>query len=81
LNKYKKIRHLIIHNNSNIIKDYSLDIENQKDYNVLSEIEELYITDAGYIFITEINYVKNLIDISVNFINEVIEKTKDKINQ
>ena len=73
---YRKHRNIVIHNYANIIQTSNKPIEKQNDYNVLHNIANLEITSAGYIFITNIDYINNLLDISSGFLSDIIENTK-----
>lgn len=75
----RKIRNLIIHNNSNIIQDEEIGLEEQEDYDVILDIEHVDITEVGYLFIENIEYIDTIIDKSVSLIDEIISKTKGKI--
>lgn len=76
----RELRNLIIHNNSNIITEPDKSKESQEFYSTLSKYKELEITDSGYIFIKDIELITKFVDKSVEFINEIIEKTKTKID-
>ena len=79
LDDMRELRNLIIHNNSNIITNPSLNLESQELFERLTKYEDLDITDSGYIFIKNIKLINKFIDIAVSFINKVIEKTKTEI--
>lgn len=76
LNNYRKIRNLIVHHNSNIIRNPNKYIEDQRDYKLLSSMKDIEITSAGYIFIEKIDHIFNLLNISANIINDIILKTR-----
>jgi len=79
INEYRKHRNLIVHNNSNIIKEPEKNIENQPEFKIFDSNDDLEITSAGYVFIKNIDYINNLTDFAVEFHYEIIEKTKEKI--
>lgn len=79
LKTYGKVRNLIIHNDGNIIKNSEKALKKQEDYQELSKIEELKITETGYLHIQDVKYIKALLDKSTTFLNSVIELTKEKI--
>jgi hypothetical protein len=79
LDDMRELRNLIIHNNSNIITNPTINLEDQEFYERFINYKELEITESGYIFIKDMGLITNLVDTSVEFINEIIEKTKTKI--
>lgn len=78
IDNYRKHRNIVIHNNANIIQNSNKPIEKQKDYELIDNNISLEITSAGYIFINNIDYINNLLDISSDFLNDIVEKTKEK---
>jgi hypothetical protein len=80
INKFQRVRNLIVHNNANIIKDYDKPIEGQDDYIVLSGMKgTIEITSSGTIFIKTIEYITEIQEKSVALINDIIEKTKGEV--
>jgi hypothetical protein len=80
IDEYRKHRNLIVHNNSNIIHKPNKPLNEQKDFEIFSSNGSLEITSTGHIFILNIDYINSLLDIAVDFLNEIIEKTKEKID-
>jgi len=78
ISNYRKHRNIVIHNCANIIQNSNKPIEKQKDYEIINNNEYLEITSAGYIFIKNIDYINNLLNISSNFLYDIVEKTKEK---
>lgn len=83
LTKYQKVRNLIAHNGSNLFLEYDKPLEEQRDYKVLSEIKKhIYISnDSGYLYISDIEYIKNLHSISSSFIQKVISQIKEQVKK
>jgi hypothetical protein len=82
VNKFQKIRNLIVHNDSNLIKDYNLSLEKQEDYKLLSQMSnDISITTAGYIFIKRFEYLDNIKIKEVELINDIIDKTQKMIKK
>ena len=79
LDDMRELRNLIIHNNSNIITNPSISLKRQEYYERLAKYEELEITESGYLFIKDIGLILKLVDTSIEFINEIIVRTKTNI--
>ena len=76
LQAVKKHRHLIIHNAGNVMVDYDSKLENQPDYKLYKANSKLDVTETGFIFIGDINYVHETLKDSIEFIKEVNDKIK-----
>ncbi len=81
INKYRRLRNLIVHHGSNIIRKPNKSIEEQPDYQIISSMTDIDITSAGYVFIKKIDHINNLLDVSVTLLSNVIDQTKLKINE
>lgn len=81
LQSYKKVRNLISHNDGNIIKDNSKTREEQPDFKEINKIAEIEITSTGYIHIQDIEYVKSLLNISIDFIQKMVDTTNERVKE
>lgn len=79
IDAYRKHRNLIAHDNANICHKPNKKLEEQKDFELYNSNENLDVTETGHVFIKDISYINNLFDIATQFLNEIIEATKEKI--
>ena len=72
IDKFRRLRNLIVHHNSNIIKNPEKGLSRQPHYKKLIDIEHLEITESGYVFIKDIEYIESMLERSSSFINNII---------
>ena len=77
LNNFRRLRNFIAHNSSNTIKNHDKTITRQPDYKHLNPIGSLEITESGHIFIKDIDYIKDMLEKALFFINRIVTQTKD----
>lgn len=75
----QNIRNLIAHYNSNLYTENGLNIKKQPYYNELNRNRNIRITSSGYFFITEIDYIKRMADLSGELINFAINGMKTEL--
>jgi len=81
LDTIRKIRNLIVHNNSNIRTYEGRPVEGQNDYELFNEMKSLDVTRTGYIFITNMTLIENFIDQSIEFLEYVKNKISEQIKK
>lgn len=82
LSKFQKVRNLIVHNDSNIYKDYDKPLEEQPDYPVLSKMtDSIDITSSGTIFIKTFEYINTTLTQATEMIESIISSTKDEVKK
>ncbi len=74
-----KVRNCIVHNSGNIMFDYEREMENQPDYRLVAGNRNFELTETGYIFINNIEYIKAYNDKLWDFILEVFGIVKSKL--
>lgn len=81
LQAIKKHRHLIIHNAGNVQVDYDRKIEEQPDYKMYASNDKLKVTETGFIFIREADYIYEILKILLEFIKEVNGKIQNAVGK
>lgn len=76
-----KIRNIIIHNSSNIIKDYEKKLDEQDGFKNFRSNKNLEITETGCLFINNSDYIRDTLKMENEFINEVYTEVKNKFKK
>lgn len=61
IERVNKLRNLIVHNNSNLIRKKNILLEKQDNFKILSECKYLTLMDTGQVFINNPEYIKSFI--------------------
>ncbi len=76
------VRNLIVHNGSNIIKDYSKGVDQQPDVDIFKRNKQhLEYTETGYIYILTIEYISNTHNTAKIFIQEQLKLVIDELRK
>jgi hypothetical protein len=65
------IRNTIVHNGGNIFKEYAEPLEKQPEYQFFKQRQGIDLTETGYVFIENVEYIKSYHQTCVNFISQV----------
>jgi len=76
ITKVKKLRNLIAHNNSNLIRDKFNKIEKQPNYKLFKRQPCLTVMNNGQVYINDDEYIKIFIEESEKFIKLIIGELK-----
>jgi hypothetical protein len=70
----QEIRNLIVHNNANLITDYSKKLEEQPNYSLLQANKKHFdVSETGFVFINEMEYIMESHKLAVDFIHKTSE--------
>jgi len=71
-----EVRHKIVHNNSNIITDYSRTLEEQPKYTAFMQNPAFNVSETGFIFVRELRYLQESHNAAIAFVNQTFETVK-----
>lgn len=73
-NVNQEIRNLIVHNNANIITDYSKKFADQKHYQLVETNKKHFdVSETGFIFINEMDYIIESHKVATDFIRQTAD--------
>ncbi len=75
---YNKIRNLIVHNNSNLIKEKTKPLDKQESLNIVRNSIYLQYNERGAFYISRIEYINDFCDASEKFLLEILNLTYQK---
>lgn len=76
-----KLRNLITHHNGNLLKDKTISLKNQKDYDLFNSDKRLAILSSGQVFIDDSEYIHCFIKDSESFLKTIIRHIINRSNE
>jgi hypothetical protein len=76
-----EVRHKIVHNNSNIITDYTKRLEEQPKYTTFNRHSAFNVSETGFIFVREMAYIQESHDAAVAYVNNLFQEVKTEMNR
>jgi hypothetical protein len=73
LDKYRRVRNVIVHNGANLIEDESIPLTNQRDYSLISSFSQIKINSDGDFYITDREFVIKYFELIDEYLKKVVD--------